>query len=97
MGRHVARVSTPEFNFGSAEITSPFTNTIKNDTPNANFLSYQLRIEYDTINFSSYLHRDRVKIWSYRNEYVFQRADLRILLKGYNPAYPMRGKAAMGS
>jgi hypothetical protein len=23
MGRHVARVSTPELNFGSAEITSP--------------------------------------------------------------------------
>jgi hypothetical protein len=47
-----------------------FTNTIKIDTPNADFLLYQLRIEYDTVKISSNLHRNRIKIWSYRNEYV---------------------------
>jgi hypothetical protein len=61
-------------------------------TPNARFLSYRLRIEYDTFKVSPHFDRNRVKIWSYRKGYVFRKVDLRILLKGYETPKTCAGR-----
>jgi hypothetical protein len=42
MGRHVARVSIPELNFGSTEITSPLINRGRTEEANEQVLNFHL-------------------------------------------------------